>query len=276
MSDSLGRPILPADHKVTLQQQLERRVRQLEGQLQHEHKTVELSRRQLRRRAVGQEIALAPEEEGWLTVYLDMMTLMLVLLVVLLAFAGKAPQNSVKDMPGEPLAPIADVHVQPAPLLSEAPSAPALPAAAPLPEDPLAGLDTSGLGKDIEVVVNQGSVSFRISSEIIFAPAQADLSRAGLGVLKKLVPLLLASGHRITVAGHTDAVPIRNVRYPSNWELSGARAGSVVRYLEANGIASERLTAVGHADTRPLAANASDAGRASNRRVELILEKPQP
>ncbi|MDO9625880.1 MAG: OmpA family protein [Pseudomonas sp.] len=258
MPDSLGRPILPAGHKVTLQQQLERRVRQLEGQLQHEHKTVELSRRELRRRAIGQETPREPEEEGWLTVYLDMMTLMLVLLVVLLAFAGKAPQNNFKDMLGEPLAPMAD--------------APAL----PLPEDPLAGLDTSGLGKDIEVVVNQGSVSFRISSEIIFAPAQADLSRAGLAVLRKLVPLLLASGHRITVAGHTDAVPIRNVRYPSNWELSGARAGSVVRYLEANGIASERLTAVGHADTRPLAANASDAGRAINRRVELILEKPQP
>ncbi|HCN71570.1 MAG TPA: flagellar motor protein, partial [Pusillimonas sp.] len=61
---------------------------------------------------------------------------------------------------------------------------------------------------------------------------------------------------------------------PSNWELSSARAGSVVRYLEANGIASRRLRAVGYADTRPLAQNNTAANRALNRRVELMLEMP--
>src|SRR5690625_7301960 len=75
----------------------------------------------------------------------------------------------------------------------------------------------------------------------------------------------------ITVEGHTDSVPIRSARFPSNWELSGARAGSVVRYLEANGIHSERLRAVGYADTRPLGSNDTVQGRASNRRVELTI-----
>lgn len=86
--------------------------------------------------------------------------------------------------------------------------------------------------------------------------------------------MLRESPHPIAVHGHTDAVPIHSVRYPSNWELSGARAGSVVRYFEANGIDKQRLRAVGFADTRPLADNDSAEGRASNRRVELVLEQP--
>ena len=65
-----------------------------------------------------------------------------------------------------------------------------------------------------------------------------------------------------------------NARYPSNWELSSARAGSVVRYLQANGIAKGHLKAVGYADSRPIADNGSSDGRARNRRVELVVEKP--
>lgn len=256
-----------------LNTQLDRRVRQLESQLKQA------------RRAVDQELPAEAEAESWLLVYLDMMTLLLVMLVVLLAFAGKAPQAQSEHAPATP--PLeAIVELEPLPMLSAASTnliAPPFPAFTP-PQAPqqasseefLAGLDMSGLSENIEVIRNQGRVSFRISSEIIFAPAQTDLSLAGLGVLRQLVPVLLASGHRISVAGHTDAVPIRNVRYPSNWELSGARAGSVVRYLEANGVPSARLTAVGHADTRPLAENTSSEGRSINRRVELTLEKPQP
>src|SRR5690606_15723387 len=72
-----------------------------------------------------------------------------------------------------------------------------------------------------------------------------------------------------------DSVPVRsNARYPSNWELSSARAGSVVRYLQANGIAKEHLKAVGYADSRPIAGNGTAEGRARNRRVELLVEKP--
>ena len=92
-------------------------------------------------------------------------------------------------------------------------------------------------------------------------------------MLRKLLPVLRQGEHRITIAGHTDSLSIRSLRYPSNWELSGARAGSVVRYLEANGIASQRLVAVGYADTQPLQGNDTATGRAANRRVELILEK---
>jgi len=137
-----------------------------------------------------------------------------------------------------------------------------------------AGLALGELGNDVEVVVNERSVSFRVNSEILFDSSQADLSREGLGVLRRIAAVVAESGHEITVEGHTDSVPVRrNVRYPSNWELSSSRAGSVVRYLQANGVDKTRLKAIGYADARPIADNHTPDGRARNRRVELIIEK---
>ena len=95
-------------------------------------------------------------------------------------------------------------------------------------------------------------------------------------MLDKLVPLLARGGHTITVEGHTDNVPISTPQFPSNWELSAARASTVVRHLIARGIPADRLSAVGYADTRPLAANDTEAGRAKNRRVSIIIAVAPP
>ena len=171
-----------------------------------------------------------------------------------------------------------------APSTGEAPATEETPATAEAPaaeeaissegEDVAAGLSLDELGNDVQVVVNERSVSFRVNSEILFDSSQADLSRSGLAVLRQIVGVLSDTNHEITVEGHTDAVPVRrNVRYPSNWELSSARAGSVVRYLQANGIDRSRLKAVGYADTRPIDDNHTPQGRANNRRVELLIEK---
>lgn len=141
-------------------------------------------------------------------------------------------------------------------------------------ESVAASLSLGELGNDVEVVVNERSVSFRVNSEILFDSSKADLSRSGLAVLRRIVAVLADTDHEVTVEGHTDSVPVRrNLRFPSNWELSSARAGSVVRYLQANGINRNRLKAVGYADTRALGDNHTPAGRASNRRVELLIEK---
>lgn len=206
-------------------------------------------------------------EEGWLTTYLDMMTLLLVLLVVMLAFSGNGIVDNIKQRTGTALPAGAGLLPGDGTTLAGAQQA----------EDQQArslldGLPLDQLGQDIDIIVNDKSVSFRINSEILFSSGQADLSLEGLAVLRQLIPVLQASSHVITVEGHTDSVPIRSARYPSNWELSGSRAGSVVRYLEANGIDSRRLKAVGYADTRALADNATAEGRAANRRVELMLE----
>lgn len=151
--------------------------------------------------------------------------------------------------------------------------APPVLASEPVPDDPLKGLDLDKLGDDIEVITNQKTIRLRINSEILFPSGQSDLNLGGLSVLQRLIPLLKSVPHQIVVAGHTDTQHMRSSRFPSNWELSGARAGSVVRYLQSNGIPRDRLTAVGYADTRPLGDNSSAQGRARNRRVELILQR---
>jgi len=215
------------------------------------------------------------EQEAWLITYLDMLTLLLVMLVIMLALAGKGEgQQSEPSMVEATQQSAGDQLVALQPSASPIPSIVPLPApAADTQQD-----DTSeakpdlALGDDIEVIVNDGSISFRISSEILFGSGRAELEDAGLDVIDRLVPTLAAGGHRIIVEGHTDNLPIQTERFPSNWELSASRASSVVRYLQLAGIESTRLSATGYADTRPLADNDDEQGRASNRRVELIMQ----
>jgi chemotaxis protein MotB len=212
------------------------------------------------------------EQEAWLLAYLDMLTLLLVMLVVMLALAGKANRQQETEAahgaakPGD-AALASSGSAEPLPTLAP------IPAIAPLPEAAVQDALAMELGEDIEVIVNDGSISFRISSEILFGSGQAELADAGLDVIDRLIPTLAASHYRIVVEGHTDDRPIQTERFPSNWELSASRASSVVRYLQMAGIAASRLTASGFADTRPLGDNASDRGRASNRRVELIMQR---
>ncbi|MBV8634840.1 MAG: OmpA family protein, partial [Burkholderiaceae bacterium] len=79
--------------------------------------------------------------------------------------------------------------------------------------------------------------------------------------------------NRVVVEGHTDNVPIQTTQFPSNWELSAARAASIVRALQERGIAAERLEASGMADTKPKSSNSNAQGRSENRRVSLLVLK---
>lgn len=136
----------------------------------------------------------------------------------------------------------------------------------------LEALGLTELGAGVDVIINEQSISLRISNEILFSSGQADLTASGLAVLDRVAAALARNSYRISVEGHTDPIPIQTQRYPSNWELSTTRATSVLRQLEARGIASTRLRATGYADTVPLADNRTPEGRAINRRVEVILE----
>ena len=237
------------------------------------------------------------DNDGWMLTYLDLITVLLVMLMAMLAQALIVRNPPIDTAPGpshtldiagltriEPpgallrVPPvIAEPVPEPEPLAVEADVAPVV--EAPIveePANPLAELPLDQLGGDIEVIRNERSVSFRIDSSILFPSGQADLDPRGMDALKRLAQVLRGIPHRITVAGHTDTRTIRNDRYPSNWELSGARAGSGVRYLQQQGIASGRLTAVGLAGTQPLGDNGNEEGRALNRRVELTLEQQQP
>ena len=231
------------------------------------------------------------EDDGdaWLMTYLDTLTLLLVFMLIMLMLAGKGDGVSIRESiqlgnlgifsrqkQSQPPPPPASGNVSiPTPSGGSTPI-PLQPSADQgTTRDPLQGLELGDLGSDIDVVVNEKSVSFRINSEILFSSGQAELSREGLAVLQKLVNVVKKSNHTITIEGHTDSIPIRSARFPSNWELSSSRAGSVVRYFEANGIASTRLRAVGYADTKPLAPNDTPENRALNRRVELLMESAE-
>ncbi|HVP67937.1 MAG TPA: flagellar motor protein MotB [Anaeromyxobacteraceae bacterium] len=116
--------------------------------------------------------------------------------------------------------------------------------------------------------------------EILFPEGGWEIDRKGAETLDKTVPTLKAlKGQRIEVEGFTDDVPIGpdlRKRFPSNWELSAARATDVVRYLVSKGVAPQVLSAAGFGDTRPVATNDTSQGRAKNRRIEVVLRADMP
>jgi chemotaxis protein MotB len=125
---------------------------------------------------------------------------------------------------------------------------------------------------NIDILVKKGSIELRIKEKILFESGAANLRQKGKNVLEKLIPVLKKDQYFITVEGHTDNIPISTARYPTNWELSAARAAQVVRFLIAQGIDPQKTRAIGYADTKPLATNATIQGRAKNRRVSLIIQ----
>lgn len=131
-------------------------------------------------------------------------------------------------------------------------------------------------------VMNQGvtvqrtleGLLLEIPDTSLFAAGTADLSQQSSVLVFELSKVLSTVTNKVRVEGHTDNVNINTSRYPSNWELSAARASSVVRLMEDQGIDPARLSASGYGPTRPVADNATEVGRAHNRRVSiLILDK---
>lgn len=124
----------------------------------------------------------------------------------------------------------------------------------------------------IKITVGSRGLIVSITSDVVlFAPGSATLQTGGQRILDRLASQLVALPNQITVEGHTDDEPISGT-YPSNWELSTARASSVLRsFIERHGLPASRGTAAGYADQRPVASNDTAAGRTKNRRVEIVL-----
>ncbi|HRP98176.1 MAG TPA: flagellar motor protein MotD [Rhodocyclaceae bacterium] len=125
-----------------------------------------------------------------------------------------------------------------------------------------------------QVTVTEGAhgISVEINASVLFAAGEALLGPSAEAPLRAVARVLADADFPVRIEGHTDDVPINTFRFPSNWELSSARASSVVRLFVEAGVAAGRLTAAGYADQRPLADNATEAGRARNRRVTILIE----
>lgn len=136
----------------------------------------------------------------------------------------------------------------------------------------LLSLHESALADGVEVITRPGAVNLEIRDNILFAPASAALSPEGEALLAQLAAILQTLPYSVSVEGHTDNVPINTPLYPSNWELSSARAARVTRMLVERGVAQERLRTVGYGDTRPRGDNATVEARAENRRVTFVLQ----
>jgi len=114
-------------------------------------------------------------------------------------------------------------------------------------------------------------LAVEISASVLFAPAQATLQAGSIAGLTAVAQVVAKVDNMVQIEGHTDNMPISSAQYPSNWELSAARASSVVRLFEANGVAAHRLTAIGYADNRAVEENDTPEQRARNRRVTLLI-----
>jgi chemotaxis protein MotB len=258
------------------------------------------------RRRRGGAAAHDDDGERWLLTYADMITLLMALFMVLFSISSvnTSKFETLKEVLSDAFAPRVvdggagivggggqDELDQPRP-------EPPIPAIAPIPLDTPRNeaernanarseqeefvrlkrlLDeyarANGFADHVETEIRQRGLVIRVLTDrVLFDSASATLKPQAtplLGQIARLVNLDLR--HPVAVEGHTDPLPIATAYYPSNWELSGARAASVVRFMTARGIGAPRLSATGFADLRPIAANSTEQGRSRNRRVEIVL-----
>jgi chemotaxis protein MotB len=125
-----------------------------------------------------------------------------------------------------------------------------------------------------QVKVTEGAlgITVDINASVLFAPGDANLNLEAQRALFAVAQVLAPSEFPIVVEGHTDTTPIATTVFPSNWELSGSRASSVVKLFMSAGVDGRRLSAIGYADQRPVADNATPDGRQANRRVAITIE----
>ncbi len=222
---------------------------------------------------------------GWFGTFADMMTLLLAFFVLLAAISTIDPVKlqQMADSMGKSVGQkkkiknqamsLADIKKAVDKMVKE------------MPADPKTGQ------KPVEVITSPKGVTIAIASDISFEPASADIRPEIIPILKNLLPTIEKSYFMVAVEGHTDADPIPDrVKdiYPSNWELSGARAAAVVRELIGLGIPPTRLQAVGYAENVPRdrptdrvidanlirKLNSTDEQKAKNRRVEITFLSP--
>ncbi len=225
-------------------------------------------------------------EEGapaWMATFADMATLLMTFFVLLLSFANmdivefRTLMGSVRDAFGVQFEQPGDYEARAnSPIwISEggSPTTPSILESGPL-ERVRRALEERGLAPVVDAEMTRRGVALRIRDGVLFESGSDELKPRGLEVLTELGELSTEFVEEIAVEGHTDDRPISTARFPSNWELSAARATAVLRYLERSHPDELSMSIAGYADTRPVADNDSAEGRSRNRRVELILIRP--
>jgi chemotaxis protein MotB len=223
---------------------------------------------------------------AWLTTFNDLVTLLMVFFVLLftmgsmdnnklkefqyalqsgLGILGEGSQVSIEIKDSRPVPDQADLLTQ-----AEGDGQPVDEQQEVIPMDEALKKFTAEPGINVRYSKQGAHITFE--DYLLFNFGKADINPGGLAFLDKLAALIRKIPYPVRVEGHTDNVPIHTARYPSNWELSIARAVSVVKYFaEIKKINPQRLSAVGYGETRPLVPNDLPANRTRNRRVEIVL-----
>ena len=133
----------------------------------------------------------------------------------------------------------------------------------------------AGLAEKVTTTVSQRGLKIRLVTDgLLFDSGSAVIKAGATTTLERIGRIIAAEArHPVQVEGHTDDRPIATSQYPSNWQLSGARAAAVVQQLTASGVSGKRTSLAGYAAEHPIASNATPTGRAANRRVEVILTR---
>lgn len=227
--------------------------------------------------------------ERWLVSYADFITLLFAFFVVMYSISSlnegkyKILSDSLVGVFNQP-----DRSVNPIPIGDQRPQArreemtesDAL-QAGETPLDPLESIERSMRAafadligtNQLTVRGNELWVEIELNSSLLFPSGDALPNDQAFAILDKVASILAPFDNPIHVEGFTDNLPISTDKYPTNWELSGARAGSVVRMLSAGGVEASRLAAVGYGEFQPIADNATAEGRARNRRVILVISR---
>jgi len=227
-------------------------------------------------------------EERWLLTYSDLITLLMAFFVIMYALsrvdadkfkklavtlssAFHNPMTSPVDMPGVGGRDGTD------PTLDEKGDPQAKPEKTEL--EKLAGqlqdlIKLEGLENSVTVTTNAGGhkLMLRLSDSLLFDAGKADMMPGAEILMSKIASIISRAGKQVRVEGHTDNVPIHSAQYDSNWQLSTARATTVIRFLITQyGLPPEMLSASGYAEFRPIAPNDTPENRAKNRRVEFVI-----
>jgi chemotaxis protein MotB len=240
-------------------------------------------------RRTRRDEALHPNHDRWLVSYADFITLLFAFFVVMYA-VSTLNEGKYKVLSGALTAAFRHDNIAPpalTPILplnrigppAVRPQAKAVDAARVKQEQRLRGL-ASELVTALGPLVQTGQVrltetalglAVEINASVLFAPAQATLQPESLAPLQSVADILKTVDNGIEVQGHTDKLPIATPQYPSNWELSSARASAVIRLFINGGVPPQRLTAVGYADNKPVEVGDTAEALARNRRVTLLI-----
>jgi len=226
---------------------------------------------------------------GWMATFADMVTLLLCFFVLLLSFAEQSETKyrdalgSIKGAFGvKEIRAVSDDMA----LFNTSQTAKDLAAKISHDERVLLGVimriksllekEDMEIKEGTGVTADRDGVVFSAKSSSLFKPGTAELVPGAERILDKVIKVLKDYKMNLVVRGHTDDRPISTAKFPSNWELSAARAAVALDYILSKGHMSiNRAKAVGYADTRPAVPNDSDANRRKNQRVEFYLHMPQ-